>query len=241
VLTATELRKSFGSTSVLRDIDLCVECGTVTALVGPSGAGKTTLLRAVAMIDPPDSGAITLDDFTYTFPREGNSSFLLPWPKITVVFQQLFLWPHLTLRQNITLPLRYRPGTNHQDLAELYDLFQITKLLDRYPNRVSAGERQRVALIRALALNPSYLLLDEVTSALDVEQAAVILSHLGSLRSRGIGVLLVTHHLHFASEVADRILFIDHGAVLAQGGPSLLTKADDPRVRKFVSAVETVR
>ena len=158
MLVAKNISKSYRGTEILKGVDIKVEHGKITSLIGPSGSGKTTLLRVLSMLDLPESGSVFLNDERYEFPLKENK-IIKPWPRISVVFQQLFLWPHLTLRQNILLPLKGNVDNKH--LAELIKLLKMEEFIDRYPNQASLGQRQRVALARALALKPKYLLLDE--------------------------------------------------------------------------------
>lgn len=224
---------------VLRDVNIDVRPGHITALIGPSGAGKTTLIRALSFLDPPDQGEITLDGVSHKFPPT-NHKHPSPWPFLTVVFQQLFLWPHLSLYRNITLPLinKENDGRNHELLEELIDRFEMRGFVHRFPNQVSLGQRQRAALARALVLDPKYVLLDEITSALDVEQVAALLGYLQILRERNIGILLVTHLLNFARRAADQIVFLDNGQVIECGGPELLDTPKSERIKRFLSTVE---
>lgn len=239
MLEAKNISKSFGAHRVLQDVSVCIKPGTITTLIGPSGTGKTTLLRALAMTDLPDSGEITLDDQTYRFPWPAHQRAPRPWPQITAVFQQLFLWPHLTLRENILLPARNFPRANLMDeFNELISVLHLSSFIDRYPNEASLGQRQRVALARALMLQPRYVLMDEVTSALDIEQVSNILNFLPRLKERGIGVLLITHALNFARRAADNILFMDEGRIIERGTVELLNNPQTPRLRQFLSLVE---
>lgn len=237
MLIAERLGKSYDAGPVLRDISLTLSPGRITCLVGPSGSGKTTLLKCLSMVEPASSGTISLDGRTYSFPLQAGQAEPepRPWPALTAVFQSLFLWPHLTLRENILLPGRQANPEAERDLSGLAALFEMEEFLDRYPNEVSGGQKQRAALARALLLNPRYILLDEITSALDVEQSARILTKLTHLRERGIGVLLITHHLQFARRVADHILFLAGGAVVEEGSPSILDAPATPRLRDFVA------
>ncbi|HEY9773482.1 MAG TPA: ATP-binding cassette domain-containing protein [Planktothrix sp.] len=224
---------------VLDGVDIALEPGEICVIVGPSGAGKTTLLKTLALLEEPDSGSITVDGQSYHFPAN-QKGVIKPWPKLTVVFQQLFLWPHLTLRQNIELPYTLRTGRKKSErFDELVSLFDMEKFVNRYPNETSLGQRQRAALVRALLLEPKYILLDEITSSLDVEQVHLILQYLKQLAQSGIGILIVTHLLHFARNAADNIVFLDSGRVLEAGGRSVLINPSHPRVQKFVSMIES--
>ncbi len=210
----------------------------MTAIIGPSGSGKSTLLRALSLIDPPDRGSIELDGAFYRFPHRGKLN--PPWPRLTVVFQQFFLWPHLTLRENILLPVRRQRGIRDVDakLEMLVSMFEMGRFVDRYPNQTSHGQRQRAALARAFLLEPAYILLDEVTSSLDVESVAAVLDHLEVLRSEGIGLFLITHALSFVKQCADRVLFLEGGRVLESGGKGILDNPEHPRFKRFVELLE---
>ncbi len=238
MLTARQLSFGYEEKPVFHHIDLCVEPGKITVLTGPSGAGKTTLLRCLALLEHPRAGAIHVDDDVFSFPRKPGARPAPPWPKLTAVFQQLFLWPHLTLRENILLPARCRRVRDAQAMLEkLAGSFDMGAFMDRYPNEASLGQRQRAALARALILKPRYLLLDEITSALDVEQISRILGHLKSLRDSGTGLFIVTHLLGFARDAADRVLFLDQGAIIESGGADILRAPKSARLKKFLSMV----
>jgi ABC-type polar amino acid transport system ATPase subunit len=239
MLQVKSVTKSYGNTKILKGIDLCIEPGKITVLIGPSGSGKTTLLKILGLLETPDSGSVCVDDQTYDFPLKKGTVIASPWPKVTVVFQQLFLWPHMTLLQNMTLPLMARKmDDNSARVHELIDLFDMKDFIYRYPNESSLGQRQRAALVRALLLEPEYILLDEITSSLDVEQTAIILTKLKELRDNGIGILTITHLLQFAHDAADRVVFMDDGSILEEGGPQLLINPSHDRIRKFVSVVK---
>jgi ABC-type polar amino acid transport system ATPase subunit len=235
MLKATNISKKIGNTDILKDVSLKVRSGEIVSIIGPSGAGKTSLLRALSLLEMPDAGSMQVDEHVYTFPvgQLKTAPLALPYPALTVVFQQLFVWPHLTVKENMLLPLRADVDENH--FEEVVELFQMRDFLDRYPNEISLGQRQRTALARALLLKPQYLLLDEVTSALDVEQSYLILSHLAQIAKRGVGIVFVTHALHLAHTISDKVLFMDNGAILESGDKHILRAPQTARLRKFLS------
>jgi len=234
MLEAKNICKQYNGTRVLCDVSLTVETNKITALIGPNGSGKSTLLRVLTFLDLPDEGTISVDNELYSFPS-GRERYKNLWPDLTMVFQQLFLWPHLTLRENISLPVRKRKVRDCAErLKRLIDIFDMSDFADRYPNETSLGQRQRAALARAIILSPRYLLLDEITSALDVEQTTAVLNHLQTLKEEGTGILLVTHLLGFARRAADQIVFLDKGQVLETGGPELIDAPTQERVKRFL-------
>lgn len=266
MLQGINLVKSLRGQKIIDNVDVQLAPGEIGVIIGPSGSGKTTLIKLLALLEKPDSGKIVIDDQQMEFPSELNQ--LPPWPKVTVVFQQLFLWPHLTLLQNIKLPLTLRSGWKNNErrqqtassldpnllkveraaninpvqerrLEDLIELFEMQNFVNRYPNEASLGQRQRAALVRALVLQPQYLLLDEITSSLDVEQISIILSYLKRLSKKGIGIMLVTHLLNFAREAADKVIFIDGGQVIESGGREVLDAPTQDRVKKFLSVIES--
>lgn len=238
MLAGKGLKKHFGATVAIDDVNCSIEAGKITAIVGPSGSGKTTLLRMLSLVEHPEAGAIEIDGREYSFPL-GDDRIDPPWPRVTVVFQQLFLWPHLTLRENILLPAQRRRISHiERKLDELVTAFHMSEFIDRYPNEASHGQRQRVALARGLLLEPAYILLDEVTSALDVESIAAVVEHLSAMRSRGMGILLITHLLGFARRSADHVLFLDSGRVLESGGKEILDRPTHPKLQRFIGLIE---
>jgi ABC-type polar amino acid transport system ATPase subunit len=241
MLEAESISFSIGNNQILRELSIRIESGQIMVLVGPSGAGKTSLLRCLALLAYPSTGRISMEARVFNFPSEHKIH--PPWPDITAVFQQHFLWPHLTLRENILLPLQLNDRLDNDRVDELIEKLRLGPFIDRFPSHASLGQRQRAAIARALALNPAYVLLDEITSALDVEQSYAILEHLFELKQRNIGILLITHQLNFAKAIlernsSDRVAFIDEGEIIEIGGAELLGSPQHPRVRGFVEKME---
>ena len=238
MLYATNITKEIDGREILKDVSLSLESGEIVSVIGPSGAGKTTFLRAISLIDFPNSGSLKIDDENYQFPITQTESVRLPYPNLTVVFQQLFIWPHLTIRQNLTLPLKGNIDKKH--FEEMVGLFQMSPFLDRYPNEVSIGQRQRAALVRALLLKPNYLLLDEVTSALDIEQSHIILSHLKQIAERGVGIVFVSHALHLASKISNKVIFLEDGKIVEEGTGEILINPKTERLKRFINISKQV-
>lgn len=240
MLHCTQIHKSFNGREVLNGLSLEIKPGTISCVIGPSGTGKTTLLRALALLDFPDTGTIHIDGQEFQFgpdlPPPAPERTI--WPNVTAVFQSLFLWPHLTLRENILLPARARNAAAEKDIEGLINFFEMGHFISNYPNQASIGQRQRVALARALILNPRYILLDEITSALDIEQTAKILTKLAQLKERGIGIFLITHHIGFAAKAADQIIFMSDGIIAEHGPPTILDNPKSERLKKFLSMIE---
>ncbi|MFC6023283.1 amino acid ABC transporter ATP-binding protein [Plantactinospora solaniradicis] len=239
VLSCRSLRKVFGGHVVLDDLDLDVAEHEVVALIGASGSGKSTLLRCVNLLEDLDDGTIHLDGEHITDPRASPD---LVRRRIGIVFQAYNLFPHLSVLDNITLAPRrvYR-----RDRAEAE--FQARELLARvglaekagdYPDRLSGGQQQRVAIVRALVNSPRLLLLDEVTSALDPELVGEVLTMIRDLKADGMTMVLATHEMGFAREVADRICFLDGGRVIEEGPPEqVLGEPTQPRTRQFLRRI----
>ena len=237
-LKAENIRKSFGPRTILDGVSASIEQGQIVALLGPSGSGKTTLLRALALLEHPDAGRISYNDQTWDFPWPKGKKLIAPYPKLTVVFQELFLWPHLTLRENILLPSRGIWNNETEAVLErVIAALDLGTFINNYPNEASLGQRQRVALARAVMLKPDFLLLDEITSALDVEQVHNILTFLPQMKKRGICMLLITHHINFARRAADKILFLADGKIAESGPPDILDSPKSERMGRFLSMI----
>ncbi len=218
VLRMRSVRKTFGDSVVLRDVDLEVAPHTVTALIGASGSGKSTLLRCANLLEEIDDGAIWLDDEEITHPRADQDAVRR---RIGVVFQAYNLFPHMTVLDNITLAPRRVHGVSRADAeARAHELLERLGLGGRageYPDRLSGGQQQRVAIVRALAARPRLLLLDEITAALDPELVGEVLAVVRDLKADGMTMVLATHEMGFARDVADQVCFLDSGVVLERG------------------------
>ncbi len=218
VLRMESVRKTFGETVVLRDVDLEVASHTVTALIGASGSGKSTLLRCANLLEEIDDGAIWLDGEEITDPRTDQDAVRR---RIGVVFQAYNLFPHMTVLENITLAPRRVHGVDRaeaeQYARELLERLGLGAKAGEYPDRLSGGQQQRAAIVRALAVRPRLLLLDEITAALDPELVGEVLSVVRDLKGDGMTMVLATHEMGFARDVADQVCFLEGGVVLERG------------------------
>jgi ABC-type polar amino acid transport system ATPase subunit len=238
MLSCSNIRKSYGDHEIVRGVSAQFKPGTISAIIGPSGTGKSTFLRVLSLLEPADSGSIQIDGKDVHFPQAEDANAAHPWPRLTTVFQQLFLWPHLTIRENICLPVRKTDRIKSGGLVDqiMRDLL-VTEFADRYPNQVSQGQRQRAAIARAIALKPTYLLLDEITSALDVEHVGIVLDYLQRLRDEGVAIVLITHLIGFARDAADQVIFMEHGRIEEFGTASILAEPQTVRLADFLSLV----
>ncbi|MFC7531212.1 amino acid ABC transporter ATP-binding protein [Actinoplanes sp. GCM10030250] len=239
LLSCDGVHKSFGDHAILDGLDLDVDEHEVVALIGASGSGKSTLLRCVNLLEQIDDGTITLDGDEITDPRADPDRVR---QKIGLVFQAYNLFPHMTVLDNITLaPTRVhkRPAAQAKEQALTWlDRVGLAGKADAYPDRLSGGQQQRVAIVRALVNNPRLLLLDEVTSALDPELVGEVLTMIRDLKGEGMTMVLATHEMGFAKQVADRVAFLDGGRVLEQGPPAqVLGDPTEPRTRQFLSRI----
>ncbi|WP_338773696.1 amino acid ABC transporter ATP-binding protein [Nocardia vulneris] len=250
--TAVEVRgvrKSFGAHEVLRGINLTVRSGEVVTVIGPSGSGKSTLLRVINHLESLDAGTVHIDGELIGYRLRRNTLHALPdrevrkqRSRIGFVFQQFNLFPHLTVLDNVTLaPLSAQRRDRKEVEAEarvLLDRVGIGALADAYPRTLSGGQQQRVAIARALALRPRVILFDEPTSALDPELVGEVLDVIRDLAQGGTALVIVTHEIGFAREIADTVVFLDAGAVVEQGPPAaVLDHPEHPRTRAFLSRV----
>ncbi|WGW05542.1 amino acid ABC transporter ATP-binding protein [Tropicibacter oceani] len=238
-LELCDIRKSFGTTQVLQGIDLTIEPGQMICLIGASGSGKSTLLRCMNLLEPVDDGRILLDGDDISEPGRD------PQPvrqRIGMVFQSFNLFPHMTAAENVMLAPRRIKGLSRAALAPtvsaLFDRFGLGQHMQHYPDQLSGGQQQRVAIIRALAMNPEIMLFDEITSALDPELVGEVLDVLRSLRDEGMTMVLATHEMNFARELADTVCFLDQGRICEAGPPAqIFNDPQQPRTRAFLSRV----
>ncbi|MFF5181111.1 amino acid ABC transporter ATP-binding protein [Micromonospora sp. NPDC000316] len=239
LLRCRGLRKEFAGHVVLDQLDLTVAEHRVVALIGASGSGKSTLLRCVNLLEELDDGTIELDGEDISDPRVDPDRVRR---RIGMVFQAYNLFPHLTVLQNITLaPRRVHRRERADAEAQARDLLDRVGLGDKadaYPDRLSGGQQQRVAIVRALANSPRLMLLDEVTSALDPELVGEVLSMIRDLKADGMTMVLATHEMGFAREVADQVCFLDAGRVVESGPPEqVLGEPTQPRTRQFLRRI----
>ena len=237
VLRVEDVWKSFGDHDVLRGIDLEVAPGEVVALIGASGSGKSTLLRTINLLEPIDDGRIVLAGADISDPRVDVDAVRA---RIGVVFQQYNLFPHLTVRENITLALRhvhrYSKGEADAAASALLDRVGLAAKAADHPDRLSGGQQQRVAIARAVATSPELLLLDEVTSALDPELVGEVLDLVRDLADDGMTIVMATHEMAFARDVADRVVVLDAGRILEAGTPAEVFGAPrEERTKEFLA------
>jgi polar amino acid transport system ATP-binding protein len=233
------LAKRFGERVVLDGIDLAVDEHEVVCLIGPSGSGKSTILRCIDLLDPPDAGRILLDGDDITAPGVNANSVR---KRVGIVFQSFNLFPHLTIIDNVTLgPRKVLKQSKADAEGRALELLERLGLADhrtKYPEQLSGGQQQRVALARALITDPEVLLLDEVTSALDPELVGDVLAAIRELADEGMTMVIATHEMGFAREVADQLAFIHEGRVLESGPPAqVLAEPEQPRTRQFLARV----
>ena len=233
------IHKSFGKLEVLRGIDLELAEHEVVCLIGASGSGKSTLLRCVNLLEPIDSGRIVVRGEVVT---TGGVNVNELRRGIGIVFQSFNLFPHMSVLENVTLAPRKALGLSKQAAetraSELLARFGLADKRDEYPDRLSGGQQQRVAIIRALAMQPSLLLLDEVTSALDPELVAEVLAVIRELAEEGMTMLIATHEMGFARDVARRVCFLDEGVILEEGTPAEIFGAPrEARTQQFLERI----
>jgi polar amino acid transport system ATP-binding protein len=233
------VHKSFGSLEVLRGVDLAVADHEVVCLIGASGSGKSTLLRCVNLLEPIDAGRIVVEGVELT---AGGVNVNRIRRRIGIVFQAYNLFPHMSVLRNVTLAPRLALDLSKDEAAaqalELLDRFGLADKAQNYPDSLSGGQQQRVAIVRALAMRPDLMLLDEVTSALDPELVAEVLEVIRELAAGGMTMVIATHEMSFARDIADRICFLDAGVILEQGPPEdILSAPKEARTQQFLQRI----
>jgi polar amino acid transport system ATP-binding protein len=239
--------KRFGELEVLRGVDLEIKRGEVVCVLGPSGSGKSTLLRCVNLLEPPEEGDIHLEERSICRgpgSGTGEQSWELDFvrQRVGIVFQQFNLFPHKTALQNVTIAQEKVLGRSSAEArkkgAELLERVGLGDKLDEYPERLSGGQQQRVAIARALAMDPHVMLFDEVTSALDPELVKEVLDVMRELAEEGMTMIVVTHEIEFARDVAHRIVFMDGGLIVEEGPPAqILDSPREERTKQFLGLV----
>jgi polar amino acid transport system ATP-binding protein len=237
------VHKRYGHTEVIRGVDLTIRSHEVVCLIGPSGSGKSTLLRCINLLAPIDAGVIELFGNKVSGPGADVNAVRR---QVGIVFQAFNLFPHMTVLKNITLApirvLRKSPAAAQAEANELLRRFGLAEKRDEYPDRLSGGQQQRVAIVRALAMGPSLLLLDEVTSALDPELVGEVLGVVRSLARQGMTMLIATHEMGFAREIANRVCFLDEGVILEEGPPELIfSNPRQQRTQRFLQRIVDAR
>ncbi len=248
LLSMQGIRKSFGDLEVLKDISLSVEEGEVVAIIGPSGSGKSTLLRCATLLETVDGGSITYLDSNVAWEEEGRAVYASPKELrelrqvFGLVFQNFNLFPHFSVLRNVTdAPQRVQKRPAAEVEAEALELLKKMGLEGRekaYPFQLSGGQQQRVAIARALAMKPKLLFFDEPTSALDPELTGEVLRVIRRLAEEKMTMVIVTHEMGFARQVADRVIFMDGGVIVEQGGPELIDHPTQARTRAFLNKLE---
>ena len=240
LLEVRRIWKEFGALTVLADVSLDLDTHEVLAIIGPSGSGKSTLLRCINLLEPIDDGEILLDGIDIADPEFDADTARR---RIGIVFQSFNLFPHLTVLDNITLAptkvLKMSKEEAQVTAQKLLTRFDLADKRDEYPDRLSGGQQQRAAIIRALAMNPALILLDEPTSALDPELVGEVLDAIRALAEEGMTMIVVSHELGFARDVASRVLFMDEGRVVEQGPPDqVLTDPTTERAQRFLRLMD---
>jgi polar amino acid transport system ATP-binding protein len=247
LLEVSNLGKSFGHLTVLKDVSFKLRRGERVALIGPSGSGKSTCLRAINYLEPPSEGEIRLEGETIGYRRNGqrmtDREMAPQRAQIGMVFQHFHLWPHLSVRANVALQPRKVKGMSRNDAerlaGDLLGKVHLSHKADEMPHRLSGGQQQRVAIARALAQQPKVLLFDEPTSALDPELVGEVLTVIKELAVEGRAMVLVTHEIAFAREVADRIIFMDGGRIVEEGpAKAVLDRPQSPRLKQFLASLQ---
>jgi len=240
VIEVKNLEKSFGDLHILKGITTTIEKGEKVVIIGPSGSGKSTFLRCLNRLEQPTSGQILFEGQDLT--RMPDKQLYAVREKMGMVFQHFHLFPHLTIRKNITLAPVKLGLMNQQQANEtaerLLKKVGLSDKAEQYPNQLSGGQKQRIAIARALAMNPDVMLFDEPTSALDPEMVGEVLELMRELASEGMTMVVVTHEMGFAREVASRVMFMDGGKIMEENAPQeFFSNPKNPRLQEFLSKV----
>ena len=230
------LKKNFGKLEVLKGIDLTIKKGEVVVIVGASGSGKSTLLRCLNLLEEPSFGKIYFENEDITDPKVDIN---IHRQKMGMVFQLFNLFPHMTILKNMTIAPMKLKGASYDDAKQMaMQLLERVGLADRYPSQLSGGQKQRIAIVRALCMQPDVMLFDEPTSALDPEMVGEVLEVMKNLAKENMTMVIVTHEMGFAREVADRVIFIDDGVIVEENAPSeFFSSPKSPRLVDFLSKV----
>ncbi len=242
MISATNLHKSYGSTHVLKGIDFTVQEGEVVAIIGPSGSGKTTLLRSLNSLDIPDKGTLTVGEATIQFEQYRKKDLLKLRQQSSMVFQHYHLFQNKRALENITEGLIVSQNMSKKEAEKIGEqLLTRIGLLhkkDAFPSELSGGQQQRIGIARALAMNPAVLLFDEPTSALDPEMVGEILEMMKDIASQGMTMVIVTHEISFAKDVADTVIFMADGEIVEKGSPeNVLMNPQHERTKQFLSRI----
>ncbi|MCC5581229.1 amino acid ABC transporter ATP-binding protein [Microtetraspora sp. AC03309] len=243
MISVANLKKSYGDHTVLDGVSIEIQRGEVVAMIGPSGAGKSTLLRCLNLLERPDSGRITIGDTVIDLPAKIPVRTLETLRKTAgMVFQSFNLFPHLSVLRNVSLAQEYVLGRDtkaaRRRSMELLERVGLADKAGSYPARLSGGQQQRIAIARALAMEPEVMLFDEPTSALDPELGLDVLAVMRELAASGMTMVVVTHEIHFAQDVSDRVVMMADGGIIEQGDPAqVLSSPANPRTQRFLKAV----
>lgn len=239
IISIRDLHKYFGKNEVLKGIDLDIKQGEVVVLIGPSGSGKSTFLRTMNLLEVPTKGTVTFEGVDIT---DKKHDIFKMREKMGMVFQQFNLFPNMNVLDNITLsPMKTKGMSKSEAQAKAYDLLEKVGLPDKakaFPQSLSGGQQQRIAIARGLAMDPDVLLFDEPTSALDPEMVGEVLAVMQDLAKSGMTMVIVTHEMGFAKEVADRVIFMDGGVIVEEGTPqAVFDETKEERTKDFLSKV----
>lgn len=239
LINVENLQKSFGKVQVLKGINTKINKGDVVVIIGPSGSGKSTFLRTLNLLEEPTGGSVFFEGVNITDPKININ---VHRQKMGMVFQQFNLFPHMTILKNLTLaPMKLLKKSKEEAEAKAHELLKRVGLDDRalsYPLQLSGGQKQRIAIVRALCMEPDVMLFDEPTSALDPEMVGEVLQVMKDLADEGMTMVIVTHEMGFAREVANRVIFIDEGVIMEEAGPQeFFSNPKNPRLKDFLSKV----